>query len=289
MNPASSALLAGTVRLRLLRSGLFRSPAASLGAAILLPILLLALLAPWLAPCDPSLTDLANRLLPPGPGHWLGTDDLGRDTWSRLLYGARPTLGVALLVMLLAAPAGLCVGIVSGYYGSWPERILMRCTDIVMAFPQLVLALAFVGLLGHGVINSALALALTTWPAYARQARAEVRALRDSEYLEAARMVGIRGPRLLLGHVLPMCLPFAQVRFALDLATTILTFSGLGFLGLGVQPPTPEWGTMVADGSRVIFDQWWIAAIPGGAILLVSLGFNLLADGLRDLGDPRRA
>ncbi|GGA02223.1 ABC transporter permease [Dyella caseinilytica] len=269
-----------------LKRGL-RSPAATLGAAVLLLLILIALFAPWLAPKDPLQQDIALRLRPPGPGHWLGTDALGRDLLSRLIYGSRATLGIAALVMMAAAPVGLLIGIVAGYAGGWVERVLMRFTDIVLAFPQLVLALAFAGLLGAGAFNGALAVALTLWPSYARQARAETLAMRDSDYLAAARMLGIRGGRLLWGHVLPMCLPFVYVRLALDMAATILSLSSLGFLGLGVQPPTPEWGAMVADGSKVIFDQWWVAAVPGAAILIVCIAFNLLADGLRDLGDPR--
>ena len=264
-----------------------RSPAAVIGATVLLVLVLMALFAPWLAPKDPLQQDIALRLRPPGPGHWLGTDNLGRDLLSRVIYGARPTLGIALVVMASAAPIGLLIGIVAGYMGGWVERVLMRFTDIVLAFPQLVLALAFAGLLGAGTFNGALAVALTIWPSYARQARAETLAIRDSDYLAAARMLGIRGGRLLWGHVLPMCLPFVYVRLALDMAATILSLSSLGFLGLGVQPPTPEWGAMVADGSKVIFDQWWVAAVPGAAILIVCIAFNLLADGLRDLGDPR--
>jgi peptide/nickel transport system permease protein len=269
-----------------LKRGL-RSPAATTGAIILLLLVVMAMFAPWLAPKDPLQQDIAMRLRPPGPGHWLGTDNLGRDILSRLIYGARPTLGIAVAVIAAAAPVGLLIGIVAGYAGGWVERVLMRFTDIVLAFPQLVLALAFAGLLGAGTFNGALAVALTIWPSYARQARAEALAMRHSDYLAAARMLGIRGGRLLWGHVLPMCLPFVYVRLALDMAATILSLSSLGFLGLGVQPPTPEWGAMVADGSKVIFDQWWVAAAPGAAILIVCIAFNLLADGLRDLGDPR--
>jgi peptide/nickel transport system permease protein len=269
-----------------LRRGL-RSPAATIGASVLLIVIIVAAFAPWLAPSDPLRQDIALRLRPPGAGHWLGTDNLGRDILSRLIYGARPTLGIAALVMAAAAPIGLLIGIVAGYVGGWTERVLMRFTDIVLAFPQLVLALAFAGLLGAGTFNGALAVALTIWPSYARLARTETLSIRDSDYLAAARMLGIRSGRLLWGHVLPICLPFVYVRVALDMAATILSLSSLGFLGLGVQPPTPEWGAMVADGSKVIFDQWWVAAVPGAAILIICVAFNLLADGLRDLGDPR--
>ncbi|MGS7369873.1 ABC transporter permease subunit [Klebsiella pneumoniae] len=246
-----------------------------------------ALFAPWLAPHDPNWQDAAARLQGPGAGHWLGTDSYGRDLLSRLLYGARPALGLVALVTAITLPVGLLVGILSGYYGGWLERILMRFTDVVMSMPRLILAFAFVAMLGPGLVNGALALALTTWPAYARQARSEIQRLRHSDYLAAAEMLGIRGGRLLIGHILPLCLPSAIVRLALDLAGIILAAAGLGFLGLGARPPMAEWGAMIADGMQVIFDQWWIAAIPGAAILLASLAFNLLGDGLRDILEPQ--
>jgi peptide/nickel transport system permease protein len=265
---------------------LTRSPAAMTGAVLLALVVIAALAAPWLAPFDPFTQHLNQRLLPPGGAHPFGTDGLGRDLLSRVLYGARPTLGLAALVVLLSVPCGLAVGVVSGYYGGWIERTLMRLTNIVMALPQLVLALAFVGMLGAGLSHAALALVLTGWPAYARLARGETRLLRRHDYLAAAEMQGITGVRLLLGHIVPACWPAVQVRVALDLASIVLAAAGLGFLGLGIQPPEPEWGGMVAEGSKVIFDQWWVSAIPGAAILLLSVAFNLLADGLRDLGDP---
>jgi peptide/nickel transport system permease protein len=264
-----------------------RSPALTLGVLLIVLLVLVAVFAPWLSGFNPNLQNIPQRLLPPSASHWLGTDGFGRDLFTRLLYGARPTLLLVLLVLLLTLPIGVLVGVTAGFYGGWPERILMRLTDVVMAFPQLVLALAFVAILGPGLLNGALALSLTAWPAYARQARAETRVLRDSDYLAAAHLQGIGGARLLLGHVLPLCLPSVIVRVALNLGGIILAAAGLGFLGLGVQPPTAEWGSMVADGSRVIFDQWWVAAAPGIAILLASLSFNLLGDGLRDVLDPR--
>jgi peptide/nickel transport system permease protein len=205
------------------------------------------------------------------------------------LYGARSTLGLVALVALFMVPLGLLIGIVSGYFGGWLDRLLAAVTNLVMAFPPLVLALAFVGVLGPGLLNCAVALTLTGWPAYARLARAQTRTLRQTDYLAAARMQGIVGVRLLSGHVLPACIPTVQVRLALDLASIILAASAFGFLGLGVRPPTPEWGTMIAEGSRVIFGQWWVAAFPGVMIFIASLAFNLAAEGLRDHGDPRYA
>jgi peptide/nickel transport system permease protein len=266
---------------------LLRSPSGLIGASGVLLIFAIALLAPLIAPYDPILQETANRLAPPGALHLLGTDAFGRDILSRLIYGARPTMALLLFVILIMAPLGITIGVFAGYFGGYIESILMRLTDIVMSFPRLLLAFAFVAIIGPGLINGALALALTSWPAYARQARVETTALRRSDYLAAAEMVGIRGIRLLWGHVLPLVLPSAIIRLALDMSGMILAAAGLGFLGLGVRPPTAEWGTMVAGGTEVIFDQWWVAAAPGFAILIASLAFNLLADGLRDVMDPR--
>jgi peptide/nickel transport system permease protein len=265
------------------------SPSATIGGLLVLFILAASILAPLLAPYDPNLQDVVNRLQAPGSSHWLGTDGFGRDILSRLIYGARPTLLLVLVVVLLMAPLGLLVGILAGYFGGWIEQVLMRVTNIVMSFPRLLLAFAFVAIMGPGLINGALALALTSWPAYARQARVETAALRRSDYLAAAEMVGIGGARLLRGHVLPLVLPSAVIRLALDLSGIILAAAGLGFLGLGVRPPTAEWGSMVSEGTQVIFDQWWVAAVAGVAILVISLAFNLVADGLRDVLDPRHA
>lgn len=244
----------------------------SVGLVLVAILVLTALLAPLLAPFDPNIQHIELRLLPPSHQHWLGTDGFGRDLLSRVIYGARPTLLLVSLILVLTIPVGLLIGISAGYIGGWFERILMRLTDIVMSLPSLVMALA---------------LAFTSWPPFARQARAETLALRRSDYLAAARMQGIGGLRLMFGHILPLCLPSAVVRAALSLGGIILASAGLGFLGMGIQPPTAEWGSMVAEGSKVIFDQWWVAAAPGGAILFASLAFNLLGDGLRDKMDPR--
>jgi peptide/nickel transport system permease protein len=267
--------------------GWYRSPAALFGASCATMLVLMALMAPWIAPYDPLLQEIGNRLQSPSLTHLLGTDGLGRDLLSRILYGARPTLALVALVAVLMVPIGLSVGILSGYYGGWIERTLNGVTNVVMAFPRLVMALAFVGLLGPGLLNAAFALALTGWPAYARLARSETLVLRRTDYIAAAEMQGIAGVRLLWGHILPACVPAMRVRLALDLASITVAAAALGFLGLGMRPPTAEWGMMVADGSKVVFDQWWVAAFPGTAIFLASLAFNSLADGLRDAGDPR--
>lgn len=264
-----------------------RSPAASFGAIVIMFLVLVALAAYWIAPYDPLLQDIGARLQPPTTAHLLGTDGLGRDLLSRLIYGTRPTLMLIGLVAAVMVPIGLSVGILGGYYGGWLERLSNGVTNVVMAFPRLVLALAFVGLLGPGLLNAAVALALTGWPAYARVARSQTVLMRKSDYIAAAEMQGIVGIRLLWGHILPACIPAMRVRLALDLASITVAAAALGFLGLGMRPPTPEWGMMIADGSKVVFDQWWVAAFPGAAIFLASLAFNSLADRLRDVDDPR--
>ncbi len=267
---------------------LARNPLALLGLGIVVALVVMAVAAPLLATADPIAQDLAQRLLPPfSPGHLLGTDEFGRDIWSRLVYGARITLYIVLLVTVTAPVFGLLIGTVAGYYGGWVDRILMRLTDIFLAFPRLILALAFVAALGPGIGNAVLAIALTAWPPYARVSRAETLTVRNSDYIAAAHLQGASGARILLSHVAPMCVPSVIIRVTLDMAGIILTAAGLGFLGLGAQPPLPEWGLMIASGRKFLFDQWWVAAMPGLAIFLVSLGFNLLGDGLRDVLDPR--
>ncbi|MBB3980250.1 peptide/nickel transport system permease protein [Rhizobium azooxidifex] len=261
---------------------------AVIGLVIILGLVFLAIFAPLLAPHSPYIGDLAKaRLLSPGPGHWLGTDDQGRDILSRLIYGSRLTLQVVLLVAVIAAPIGLLVGTVAGYAGGWVDAVLMRITDIFLAFPKLVLALAFVAALGPGIGNAIIAIAITSWPPYARIARAETLTVRNSDYIQAVQLMGASPWRIVLRHIMPLCISSLIVRVTLDMAGIILTAAGLGFLGLGAQPPLPEWGAMIASGRRFILDQWWVAAAPGVAILIVSLGFNLLGDGLRDALDPR--
>jgi peptide/nickel transport system permease protein len=251
-------------------------------------LIVVAALAPWIAPYSPVLQDLDNRLLPPSALHWMGTDDLGRDILSRILWGARITLTVVALVAVIVAPVGLAVGVLAGYFGGWVDAALMRITDIFMAFPRLILALAFVAALGPGIENAVIAIAITSWPPYARMARAETLTVRQSDFIAAARLLGASPLRILSGHIVPLCLSSLIVRVTLDMAGIILTAAGLGFLGLGAQPPSPEWGAMISAGRRYILDQWWVAAMPGLAILIVSLGFNLLGDGLRDVFDPKQ-
>jgi len=228
------------------------------------------------------------RLQPPSAAHWLGTDELGRDIVSRLLWGSRITLGIVALVAIVTAPLGLAVGCAAGYFGGWLEVALIRLTDIFLSLPRLVLALAFVAALGPGIENAVLAIAIVSWPPYARVARAETLTLRHAEFIEAARLAGASRWRIVLRHIVPLCLPSVIVRLSLDMAGVILIAAGLGFLGLGAQPPAPEWGAMIASGRRYMIDQWWVAAMPGIAIAVASFAFNLLGDGLRDWLDPKQ-
>jgi peptide/nickel transport system permease protein len=266
----------------------FRSnPTAMAGLAIILIIIAIAALAPLLATHSPFAQNLNNRLLPWSAEHWLGTDELGRDVYSRLVYGSRVALRVIALVTIITAPIGLFIGAVAGYAGGWIDAALMRVTDIFLAFPRLILALALTSALGPGIDNAILAIGLTGWPPLARLARAETLTIRNSDFIAAAKVVGASPTRIVFGHVMPLCLPSLIVRVTLDMSGVILIAAGLGFLGLGAQPPQPEWGAMIASGRKFVFDQWWIAAIPGIAICVLSLGFNLFGDGLRDALDPK--
>ena len=267
---------------------LVSNPAALAGLIIIVVLVLMAILAPLLSgDISPIAQDLAKRLSPPSSEHWFGTDELGRDIYSRTIHGARVTLTIVMLVSVVVAPVGLAVGTLAGYLGGWTDAVLMRITDIFLAFPRLVLALAFAAALGPGIENAVIAISLTAWPPYARIARSETVSIAKSDFILAAVMQGASTWRILFKHIVPLCLSSVIIRLTLDMAGIILTAAGLGFLGLGAQPPTAEWGAMVSAGREVILDQWWVATIPGIAIFIVSLGFNLLGDGLRDVFDPK--
>jgi peptide/nickel transport system permease protein len=267
---------------------LLRNPLAVIGAIIVLALIIIAAFAPMFATHSPIAGSLSERLLPPGGQHWMGTDELGRDIWSRIVYGARITLAIVALVAVLAAPVGLLVGAISGYFGGWTDRILMGITDIFLSMPKLILALAFVAALGPGIENAIIAIAITSWPAYARIARAETLTFRNSEFIQAVQLQGASAARVIVRHILPLCSSSMIIRVTLDMAGIILTAAGLGFLGLGAQPPLPEWGAMISRGRTFILDQWWVATMPGFAIVIVSLGFCFLGDGLRDVLDPKQ-
>lgn len=262
---------------------------AMFGLGIVLMLVLVAVFADFIAPYDPLAGGglRTERLLPPSWDHLMGTDDQARDIFSRIVYGARATLKVVAMVALIATPIGLLVGTTAGYFGGWVDTVLMRLTDIFLAFPRLILALAFVAALGPGIENAIIAIAITSWPPYARLARAETLTIRDSDFIAASRLQGATSARILWKHVTPLCLSSVIIRVTLDMAGIILTAAGLGFLGLGAQPPEPEWGAMIANGRRHLIDYWWVATMPGIAIFTVSLGFNFLGDGLRDVLDPK--
>jgi peptide/nickel transport system permease protein len=265
-----------------------RNPVAMAGLILAVLLFVVALAAPLLATHDPGAQDLADRLAKPSVAHWFGTDELGRDVYSRVMYGARITLGMVAAVVVVVAPLGLAVGCMAGYFGGWADRVLMRVTDVFLAFPRLILALAFVAAIRPGITSTVAAIALTAWPPYARLARAETLTIRNADFIGAVRLTGASPFRIILRHVAPLCLSSLIVRVTLDMSSIILTAAALGFLGMGVQPPSPEWGAMIATARRFILDQWWVPTIPGVAIFLASLAFNLLGDGLRDVLDPKQ-
>nr|WP_319519734.1 ABC transporter permease [uncultured Martelella sp.] len=270
-------------------SKLSQEPVGMFGFLFLALLAVIAILAPLIAPYSPTAQNLGQALLPPSAAHWAGTDEFGRDILSRLIYGTRITFQTVLAVSFIVGPLGLVIGIVAGYIGGRTDAVLMRITDIVLSFPSLVLALAFAAALGAGLGTAIIAISLTGWPAIARLARAETLVVRNTDYVAAARLYGSSPLRLLALYIAPMCIPSVVVRLTLNMAGIILTAAALGFLGLGAQPPAPEWGAMISSGRRFMLDNWWVAVMPGIAILLTSLAFNLAGDALRDILDPRHA
>ncbi|RDL46505.1 putative D,D-dipeptide transport system permease protein DdpC [Ensifer sp. M14] len=267
---------------------LLKSPTSAFGLAVLTLLVLVAAFAPLIATHDPYAQDLALTLQAPGNGHLFGTDELGRDIFSRLVWGARITLTIIFLVSIVVGPIGLIIGTTAGYLGGKVDTVMMRITDIFLSFPSLILSLAFVAALGPSLNNAIVAIALTSWPPIARLARAEAMTFRKADYISAARLQGASPARIIFKSIMPMCLPSVLIRLTLNMATVILTAAGLGFLGLGAQPPLPEWGAMIATGRRYMLDSWWLVTFPGISILTVSLAFNLLGDGLRDALDPKQ-
>ncbi len=279
---AASAPLPASRRRRWLR----RYGLASLGAAIILAWILVALFAPLIAPYLPDTVEVTKRLQPPEAAHWLGTDALGRDDLTRLLYGARISLSTGFIVVIAGAVFGTLLGGIAAYARGAVEELIMRATDLVLCFPPIILALAIAAALGIGTTNTIIAMLVVWWPKFARLARSLVLVQRSHEYVEAATVVGLTPARILLRHIIPNAIGPLVVLVTLDVGNAIITFAGLSFLGLGVVPPTPEWGSMVAEG-RELVEQWWVAAFPGLAILTIVLGFNFLGDGIRDWLDPK--
>lgn len=267
---------------------LLRNPLSLLGLVIVALLVVSALAAPFLAPRDPVRVDLTHRLLPPGPGHWMGTDDYGRDILSRILWGSRISLEICTVVVAAAALTGSFVGAVAGSVGGWGDEILMRVTDMFLAFPALVLAMVVAAVLGPSLGHTMAAIAVVWWPWYARLMRGEILRLRSLEFVEAARAVGASPWRVLLRHLFPNALGPVVVNATMDLGYVLLTAASLSFIGLGAQPPSPEWGAMITLGRQyVLSGQWWMITFPGLAIVVTVLGFNLIGDGLRDVLDPR--
>jgi peptide/nickel transport system permease protein len=267
------------------RRWLYRYGLAAAGALIILVWLLLALLAPWVTRYDPNAVNVAGRLLPPSAVHWFGSDALGRDAFTRVIFGARVSLFVGFVVVLAGAVFGTLLGATAAYAGGLAEEALMRLTDLVFCFPPIILAMAIAAALGIGTINTMIAMLVVWWPKYARLARSLVITQRSLEYVEAAQSIGFGWAHVLLRQIMPNAVGPLVVLVTLDLGNAILVFAGLSFLGLGVVPPTAEWGAMVADG-RELVQQWWVATFPGIAILSVVLGFNFVGDGVRDWLDP---
>ncbi|MER8576193.1 ABC transporter permease [Mesorhizobium sp. M1338] len=268
---------------------LAEEPLGMAGFLILAMLVVVAVFAPLIAPYGPNVQMLSDALKPPSLAHLAGTDEFGRDIVSRLVWGTRITIQTVLSVSVIVGPVGLIIGVVAGFFGGRTDAILMRATDIVLSFPSLILALSFAAALGAGLNTAIIAISLTAWPPIARLARAESLVVRNADYVAAARLYGASPVRILLLYIAPMCIPSVIVRLTLNMAGIILTAASLGFLGLGAQPPSPEWGAMISSGRKFMLDYWWVAVMPGIAILLTSLAFNIVGDTLRDLLDPRHA
>jgi len=264
-----------------------KSKLTMIGSFVVLFFIIIAIFAPYIAPYDPIAQDLSQRLQPPSSKHLFGTDQFGRDIFSRVIYGSRIAIWIIILVSIISGGIGTLIGVFAGYFGGIVDEVLMRITDMFLAFPSLVLAMAFAAAMGPSLTNTIIAISLVYWTVYARLARAEALRIKNTEYIEAERAMGASNFRIIFLHVLPMCISPVLVQLTLRMGTIILTAAGLGFLGLGAQPPTPEWGAMVSDGRNYLVDQWWISTFPGIAIAIVVLGFNLLGDGIRDMLDPR--
>lgn len=263
-----------------------KSPLTLAGLSIVLALVFIAIFAPYLAPYDPIAMSLGNRLAPPSTTHLLGTDQLGRDILSRMIHGTGVALKIMIIVLMIDLPLGVLLGIVAGYFGGWIDEVIMRIADIFMAFPRLILAMAIGAALGPSLVNTMIAIAITMWPTYARLARAETLSIKERAFIEAEKALGTSKIRILLSSILPLCSSTTIVRATLDMGNVIRIAAGMSFLGLGAQPPTPEWGLMVSTGRSFLINQWWVPTFPGFAILLAVFGFNLLGDGIRDISDP---
>ena len=285
---ASTTALSVRRGLRLVaRAPILANPLNVVAFALIALFAACAILAPLLAPYDPLLQDLGSRLRPPSPEHWLGTDSLGRDIASRILYGARISLIIGVVVVASAGVVGTAIGLIAGYAGGLVDEALMRLTEVFLAFPALILAMAIAGALGPSLTNAIIAIAAVTWAVYARLTRGQILSVRQREFVEAARAIGASRVRIVWRHLLPNVLAPLMIQASFDLGSSIIAAAGLSFIGFGAQPPTPEWGVMISEGRNYISTQPWLSLFPGLAILLAVGSFNLLGDGLRDAFDPR--
>ncbi len=273
-------------RFQSFRYFLRHNPLALIGIIIFVVWVFVSLLAPYIAPFEPMEQHIADRLQPPSTTYWFGTDQLGRDIFSRVLYGGRLSLPAGVMVIVVAGVLGTLLGGISGFLGGWVDESIMRLTEVFMAFPTIILAMAVAAALGPSLMNAVIAMVVVWWPNYARVVRSLVIGVKSQEYVEASYSIGTPPRRVLGRTVLPNCLAPAVVLATIDLGNAILVFAGLSFLGLGAEPSTPEWGRMIADGIAY-FDQWWIAAFAGLAIFSVVMAFNFIGDGVRDAMDPR--
>jgi len=273
---------------RLALRQLARRPAAVFGGAVLLLVLVLALLAPWLAPYDPLATSWSAVRKAPSAAHWFGTDEVGRDLLSRVIWGARASLSAGLVAVVIAVAIGLPLGMVAGYLGGWVDMVIGRLTDAMLAIPFLILAIALAAFLGPSLQNAMIAIGVTATPLFVRLARGQVLQARAEDWVEAARSVGNPRARILVRHILPNILPPVLVQATLTIASAIIAEASLSFLGLGQQPPAPSWGSMLNTAQRFLTQAPWMALFPGAAIFLTVLAFNLFGDALRDALDPRR-
>lgn len=263
-----------------------RSPLTIAGITIVVAMFVIAALADVIA-TYPNFTDMSQRLLPPGPVHFFGTDDMGRDMFSRVIHGSRISLSIGSVSVTLAAIIGINIGLLSGYFGGKLDEFIMRVADVFLSIPTLILAILIMTSLGPSLYNAMIAIAITLWPRYSRVTRGVVLSLREQLFVEAARAVSATNRRIIFRHILPNCVAPITVQASLDYGESILLAAALGFLGLGVQPPTPEWGVLISTGRFFLPMWWWYATFPGIFIVVAVLGFNLLGDGLRDILDPR--
>ncbi len=264
-----------------------RRKVALVSAALLLLLVLSAVFAPWVAPYDPTAADYANILAPPSAAHWAGTDAFGRDILSRIIWGGRISLAVGFLSVSIGGIVGIGLGLISGFYGRWLDSLIMRSSDVLLAFPGILLAIGVIAILGPGIDNVIYAVAVFSVPVFARLVRGSTLALKSAPYVDAARAIGVKSRWLMLRHILPGALPSVIVYFSMRVGTSILTAAALSFIGLGAQPPSPEWGAMLADGRSFIGVASHVTFYPGMAIFVTVLAFNLLGDGLRDALDPK--